>query len=190
MCVLLNSALFQTEVVIVVNYFTVQFVTAVLISTSPPELVPAASVIHSSEKVSSNLTLSCTVRGDGKFSWSWTGPQSPVTEWTSDFTRTSTALFTRIRRLNEGDTKYTCHATYDPMIPMTGGGFLMLASHNFTIELQCEWIYIEIVTRLLSFFTSNSHVVFNQVTFALYNKFDRTEKSTYYFDCNHIVPHL
>ena len=63
------------------------------------------------------------------------------------------------------------------MIPMTGGGFLMPASHNFTIELQCKWIYIEIVTSLLSFFASNSHVVFNQVTFALYNKFDRTDKS-------------
>ena len=143
MCVLLNSALFQTEVVIVVIYFTVQFVTAVLNPAIPPELVPAANVIRSSEEVSSNLTLSCTVRGDGKFSWSWTGPQSPVMEWTSDFTRTSTALFTRTRRLNDGDTKHTCQATYDPMIPVTGGGFLMPASQNFTIELQCKWIYNE-----------------------------------------------
>ena len=62
-------------------------------------------------------------------------------EWTSDFTRTSTALFTRIRRLNEGDTKYTCQATYDPMIPATGGGFLMPASQNFAINVQCKWLY-------------------------------------------------
>ena len=151
MCVLLNSALFQTEVVIVVNYFTVQFVTSVLNPAIPPELVPAADVIRSSEEVSSNLTLSCTVRGDGKFSWSWTGPQSPVMEWTSDFTRTSTALFTHIRRLNEGDTKYTCQATYDPMIPVTGGGFLMPASQNFTIELQCKWIYNENLKFSLAF---------------------------------------
>ena len=93
---------------------------------------------RSPEEVSSNFTLSCTVRGDGKFSWSWTGPQSPAMEWTSDFTRTSTALFTSIRRHNEG--KYACQATYDPMIPVTGGGFLMPASQNFTIELQCKWI--------------------------------------------------
>ena len=148
---LLNSALFQTEVVIVVNYFTVQFVTAVLLPTSPPGLVPAANVTRSSEEVSSNLTLSCTVRGDGKFSWLWTGPQSPVMEWTSDFTRTSTALFTRVRGLNEGDTKYTCQATYDPVIPMTGGGFLMPVSHNFAIELQCEWIYNEHLKLSLAF---------------------------------------
>ena len=150
MCVLLNSALFQTEVVVVI-YFTVQFVTAVLNSTSPPELVPAVNVIRSSEEVSSNLTLSCSVRGDGKFSWSWTGPLSPVMEWTSDFTRTSTALFTRVRGLNEGDTKYACQATYDPRIPVTGGGFLMPASHNIAIELQCEWIYNEHLKLSLAF---------------------------------------
>ena len=107
--------------------------------TSSPELVPAASVTRSSEELSSNLTLSCTVRGDGKFSWLWTGPQSPIMQWTSDFTRTSTALFTHIRGTSEGETKYTCQATYEPMIPVTGGGFQMHASQNFTIELQCKW---------------------------------------------------
>ena len=88
-------------------------------------------------------------------------------EWTSDFTRTSTALFTRIRRLNEGDTKYACQTTYDPMIPVTGGGFLMPASQTLTIELQCKWIYNEHLKLSLAFnnFSLQTlHVVFNQIT--------------------------
>ena len=58
--------------------FVLNFFAAVSNLTS---LVPAANVTSSSEEVSCNLTLSYTVTGDGKFSWSWTSPQTLTMKW-------------------------------------------------------------------------------------------------------------
>ena len=110
--------------------------TVVLRPSSAPQLVPATPVVRTPDEVNPNLTLSCTVSGEGKFSWAWTGPQSPVVVWTSDFTRTSTAMFTGIRRLDSGENGYRCTATYDPMV--TGASFDMAASHEFSVDLQCK----------------------------------------------------
>ena len=93
-------------------------------------------MVRAPDEVNPNLTLSCTVSGEGKFSWAWIGPQSPVMVWTSDFTRTSTAMFTGIRRLDSGEDGYRCTATYDPMV--TVPSFDMSASHDFSVDLQCK----------------------------------------------------
>ena len=103
---------------------------------SAPQLVPANPVVRTPVEVNPNLTLSCTVSGRGKFSWAWTGPQVPVMVWTSDFTRTSTAMFTGIRRLDNGENGYRCTATYDPVV--TCASFDMSASHEFNVDLQCK----------------------------------------------------
>ena len=93
-------------------------------------------MVRTPDEVSTNLTLSCTVSGRGKFSWAWTAAQSPVMVWISDFTRTSTAMFTGIRRLDSGENGYRCTATYDPMV--TGPSFDMSVSQQFSVDLQCK----------------------------------------------------
>ena len=83
----------------------------------------------------SDLTLSCTVSGEGKFSWTWSSPQSPAMVMTSDFTRTSTSVFTNIS-IHDGDPEYKCSTTYDPVI--IGASFAMTASQEFTVDFQCK----------------------------------------------------
>ena len=100
-----------------------------------PELVPSSPLILSPDDVSPNLTLSCTVRGEGRFSWTWSGPQSPVRVWSSYFTRTSTAEFTGVRGLSEGDTRYRCNAYYDPAITSSAD---MSVAMNFDITFHCK----------------------------------------------------
>ena len=61
--------------------------------------------------------------------------QSPAMVMTSDFTRTSTSVFTNIS-IHDGDPEYKCTATYDPVI--TGASFAMTASQEFTVDFQCK----------------------------------------------------
>ena len=48
---------------------------AVTAPSMPPSLLPnTAPMTLSADNLSPNLTLSCTVMGEGRFSWQWTGP--------------------------------------------------------------------------------------------------------------------
>ena len=111
------------------------FFSTVLHPLATPQLVNVTKVVRNASDVSANLTLSCTVSGEGRFSWMWTGP-SPLSQVVlSDYTRTSTALFTDIRRVEM--TKYHCQATYDPLI--VGEMFAMSASQDFNVALECKY---------------------------------------------------
>ena len=74
-------------------------------------VTPSPTVSRPVEDVSPNLTLSCSVSGEGMFSWQWTNPDGdpPSEVMLYDTTRTSTAVFTRISSTSEG--MYQCEAT-------------------------------------------------------------------------------
>ena len=108
----------------------------VLTPSTAPELVPVVRLVVTSDDVTPNLTLTCTVSGEGGFNWMWSGPQTPVRVWSSDFTRTSTAEFTGVRGLSNADTRYRCSATYNPTI--SGRSFPMSTSRDFDITFQCK----------------------------------------------------
>ena len=65
------------------------------------------------DQISPNLSVSCTVRENGSFSWMWihnnTG-DPPIAVTYSNATRTSTALFTGISPLSQ----FICEAAYNP----------------------------------------------------------------------------
>ena len=109
---------------------------AVTAPSMPPSLLPnTAPTTLSADNVSPNLTLSCTVMGEGRFSWQWTGPDGnpPSVMILSDVTRTSTAVFTDIRDTTEkGSVSFSCEATYNPIIP----GIENSAAQNISVSLQ------------------------------------------------------
>ena len=80
-------------------------------------VTPSSSITRPVDDVSPNLTLSCSVSGEGMFSWQWTNPDDdpPSEVMLNDITRTSTAIFTLISSMSEG--MYRCEATYDPPLP-------------------------------------------------------------------------
>ncbi len=55
--------------------------------------------------------------------------------WSLYFTRTSTAEFTGVRRLSEGDTRYRCNASYNPAINSNAD---MYVAMNFDITFLCK----------------------------------------------------
>ena len=119
---------------------------AVEAPTTAPSLSPSPAVVLDADNVTSNLTLSCTVAGEGRFRWQWTdaGGNSLNPEVTfSDTTRTNTALFTRIK---SGNT-FRCVATYDPAIP--GASFGMSASQEISVRFpRKESLLITVLMKL------------------------------------------
>ena len=112
-------------------------------STPPSLLFDTAFMTLSADNLSPNLTLSCTVMGEGRFSWQWTGPDGnpPSAVILSDVTRTSTAVFTNIRNTlmdtlaeetGERSVSFRCEATYRPVVP----GIENSAAQDITISLQ------------------------------------------------------
>ena len=71
-----------------------------MVPTDSPSLLPP--VWTSGD----NLTLSCTVAGEGRFSWQWTDPDGnpPSAVILSNVTRTSIATFTNYIRGTGGGT--------------------------------------------------------------------------------------
>ena len=90
-----------------------------MVHTDPPSLLPVPSPVWMSVD---NLTLSCTVAGEGRFSWQWTdlGGSPPIAVILSNVTRTSIATFTYIRGTGGGilerNLTFTCTATYNPLV--------------------------------------------------------------------------
>ena len=90
-----------------------------MVPTDPPILLLVPSPVRTSTE---NLNPSCTVAGEGRFSWQWTdqdgNPPSAVT--LSKVTRTSIATFTNIRGTDGGTLErnltFTCTATYNPLV--------------------------------------------------------------------------
>ena len=80
--------------------------------TEAISLLPTPSLMLSADQVSPNLSISCTVRESGRFSWIWTDSlgNSPIAVTLSDATRTSTALFTGI----SSQSWFRCEAAYNP----------------------------------------------------------------------------
>ena len=90
-----------------------------MVPTDPPSLLPVPSPVRTS---ADNLTLFCTVAGEGRFSWQWTDPDGnpPSAVILSKVTRTSIATFTNIRGTGGGTLErnltFTCTATYNPLV--------------------------------------------------------------------------
>ena len=94
-----------------------------MVPTVPPSLLPnTAPARLLAANLSPNLTLSCTVAGEGRFSWQWTDPDGnpPSAVILSNVTRTSIAYFTNIRGTPSGSDNemltYACHATYSTTV--------------------------------------------------------------------------
>ena len=90
---------------------------------APPSLLPVPSPVPFPVRTSAdNLTLSCTVAGEGRFSWQWTDTDGnpPSAVILSNVTRTSIATFTNIRGTGGGTLErnltFTCTATYNPLV--------------------------------------------------------------------------
>ena len=87
---------------------------------SPSLVASPSSISLGAEDFTTDFNLTCTVSGEGKFSWQWSDPNggSPGEEVISDATRTSTALFTAtsISSNDGGMVAFTCEATYDPAV--------------------------------------------------------------------------
>ena len=90
-----------------------------MVPTVPPSLLPVPFPVRTS---ADNLTLSCTVAEEGRFSWQWTYPDGnpPSAVILSNVTRTSIATFTNIRGTGGGTLEriltFTCTATYNPLV--------------------------------------------------------------------------
>ena len=94
-----------------------------MVPTVPPSLLPSTAPARLlAANLSPNLTLSCTVAGEGRFSWQWTDPDGnpPSAVILSNVTRTSIATFTNIRGTGDGTLErnltFTCTATYNPLV--------------------------------------------------------------------------
>ncbi len=105
-----------------------------------PSIVPPSLTTRDANDVSPDLNLTCTVSGEGRFSWEWTGPGgiTPSNVQLYDLTRTSTASFTGIRGGGDG---FQCRATYSPVIPSRPNvpAFAMSASQNVSVQLECKY---------------------------------------------------
>ena len=111
----------------------------VFLPTVPPSFLPLSPIMRGADDVSSNLTLTCTVSGNGTFRWEWedqSGSPPTMTE-TLDTSRTSTAVFTRIAGPGSfmGEVTYRCIAYYDPPVP---GNVQQSGSQDITVQLQCK----------------------------------------------------
>ena len=101
-----------------------------------PSLLPVPFPVRTS---ADNLTLSCTVAGEGRFSWQWTDPDGnpPSAVIFSDVTRTSIASFTNIRGTAGGTLErnltFTCTATHNPLV---SGVERNNVSQEITVSLQ------------------------------------------------------
>ena len=90
-----------------------------MVPTDPHIFLPVLSPVRTSAE---NLNLSCTVAGEGRFSWQWTDPDGnpPSAVILSNVTRTSIATFTNIRGTGGGTLErnltFTCTATYNPLV--------------------------------------------------------------------------
>ena len=89
-----------------------------MVPTDSPSLLPVPSPVRAS---ADNLNLSCTVAGEGRFSWQWTDPDGnpPSAVILSNVTRTSIATFTNIMirgNASEANLTFTCTATYNPLV--------------------------------------------------------------------------
>ena len=90
-----------------------------MVPTDSPSLLPVPSPVRAS---AGNINLSCTVAGEGRFSWQWTDPDGnpPSAVILTDVTRTSIATFTNIRGTGGGTLErnltFTCTATYNPLV--------------------------------------------------------------------------
>ena len=116
--------------------------------TVPPSLLPnTAPVRLLAANLSPNLTLSCTVAGEGRFSWQWTDPDDnrPSAVTLSNVTRTSIATFTNIRGTGGGTLErnltFTCQATYSSMV----NGIENTAVK--TLRISIEGMYIRTYTH-------------------------------------------
>ena len=96
-----------------------------MVPTVPPSILPnTAPAKLLAANLSPNLTLSCTVAGEGRFSWQWTDPDGnpPSAVTLSNVTRTSIAFFININdtfsgsKNDSGVLTYTCQATYSSMV--------------------------------------------------------------------------
>ena len=93
-----------------------------MVPTDSPSLLPVPSPVRTS---ADNLTLSCTVAGEGRFSWQWTDPDGnpPSAVILSNVTRTSIATFTNIRlsvikaRFSCTLVNFTCRFEDSPSVP-------------------------------------------------------------------------
>ena len=94
-----------------------------MVPTVPPSFLPnTAPARLLAANLSPNLTLSCTVAEEGRFSWQWTDPggNPPSAVVLSNVTRTSIATFTNIKGTDSGSENetltYICQATYSSMV--------------------------------------------------------------------------
>ena len=126
-----------------------------MVPTLPPSLLPnTAPVRLLAANLSPNLTLSCTVVGEGRFSWQWTDPDGnpPSDVILSNVTRTSIATFTNIRGTDGGSENetltYICQATYSSMVNSTENSSTqaieispegMLRVHNAGVNYNTAW---------------------------------------------------
>ena len=107
-----------------------------MVPTDPPSLFPVPSPVRASADY---LTLSCTVAGEGRFSWQWTDPDGnpPSVVILSNVTRTCIATFTNIRGTGGGTLErnltFTCTATYNPLV---SGVERNNASQEITVSVQ------------------------------------------------------
>ena len=109
---------------------------------SPSLVAFPSSISLGAEDFTTDFNLTCTVSGEGKFSWQWSDPNggSPSEEVISDATRTSTALFTvtGISSNDAGMVTFTCEVTYDPEV--TGiDGIEQSGLQEITVELASEF---------------------------------------------------
>ena len=106
-----------------------------MVPTVPPSLLLVPSPVRTS---ADNPTLSCTVAGEGRFSWQWTDPDGnpPSAVILSNVTRTSIATFTNIRGTGGGTLErnltFTCTATYNPLV----SGVENTDSQEITVVVQ------------------------------------------------------
>ena len=112
---------------------------------SPSLVASPSSISLGADDFTTDFNLTCTVSGEGKFSWQWNDPNggSPSTMVISDATRTSTALFTdtSISSNDAGMVSFTCEATYDPEV--TGiDGIQQSGLQEITVELASEFVLV------------------------------------------------
>ena len=145
------------------------FHATVLAPEVAPSIVPPSLIIRDANDVSPDLNLTCTVSGEGRFRWEWTGPGgiTPSNVQLYDLTRTSTASFTGIRGGGDG---FQCRATYSPVIPTRTNvpAFAMSDSQDVAVWLECKYhivsllqdhfyallffnFYVQLIDRILSF---------------------------------------
>ena len=103
-----------------------------------------SSISLGAEDYTTDFSLTCTVSGEGKFSWQWSDPNGGLTsmEVISDATRTSTAHFTvtYISSNDAGMVAFTCETTYDPEV--TGiDGIQQSGLQEITVELASEFVW-------------------------------------------------